>query len=113
MATLAHLRNKLRSGDVWLDRSAEYRRFDTYLLPQRAAAPIVAELGLPPTADEWLERRGRELDMRLKRFAAGLREGAYEGVRLVGRRLSKECASWVSTRRKKNRALISMDTSEG
>lgn len=88
VATLAHLRNKLRSGDVWLDRSADYRRFDTYLLPQRAAAPIVAELGLPPTADEWLERRGRELDARLKRFSAGLREGAYEGVTLVGRRLS-------------------------
>lgn len=88
VATLAHLRNKLRSGDVWLDRSADYRRFDTYLLPARAAAPIVAELGLPATGDEWLERRGRELDARLKRFAAGLREGAYEGVSLVGRRLS-------------------------
>ena len=25
-ATLAHLRNKLRSGDVWVDRSAAYRR---------------------------------------------------------------------------------------
>ncbi|WP_425524262.1 DUF4158 domain-containing protein [Brucella anthropi] len=33
-AMLAHLRNKLRSGDVWVERSSAYRRFDSYLLPE-------------------------------------------------------------------------------
>src|SRR5690606_613066 len=28
-ALFAHLRNKLRSGDVWVERSGEYRRFDS------------------------------------------------------------------------------------
>ena len=32
-AVLATLRDKLRSGDIWIERSASYRRFDSYLLP--------------------------------------------------------------------------------
>ena len=86
---LAHLRNKLRSGDVWVERSSAYRRFDSYLLPEPAAAPIVAELGLPPAADTWLEKRGRELDWRLKKFAQRLkrnqasRHESGESVRLL------------------------------
>ncbi len=30
-AVLATLRDKLRSGDIWVERSASYRRFDSYL----------------------------------------------------------------------------------
>ena len=29
IAVVATLRNKLRSGDVWVDRSSNYRRFDS------------------------------------------------------------------------------------
>src|SRR3546814_4480417 len=73
IATIAHLRNKLRSGDVWVERSAGYLRFDSYLLSEPQAKPIVSALGLPPTAGEWLEQRGRELDWRLKKFAQRLK----------------------------------------
>ncbi|MGX1500808.1 TnpA family transposase [Labrenzia sp. MBR-25] len=86
-ATLAHLRNKLRSGDVWVERSSAYRRFDSYLLPEPTAAPIVSGLGLPDTADEWLAQRGRELDWRLKRFERRLKRNQHEGVRFTGERL--------------------------
>ena len=55
-AVFATLRDKLRSGDVWVEGSSNYRRFDSYLLPSTAATAIVAELGLPATADEWLAR---------------------------------------------------------
>jgi hypothetical protein len=67
-AVLAALRDKLRSGDVRVEGSSNYRRFDSYLLPPAAVPAIAAELGLPATADEWLARRGAELDRRLKRF---------------------------------------------
>jgi hypothetical protein len=30
-AVLAALRDKLRSGDIWVERSSAYRRFDSYL----------------------------------------------------------------------------------
>lgn len=86
-AVLATLRNKLRSGDVWVERSSNYRRFDAYLLPATAVAPIAAELRLPATAEEWLAVRGRELDERLKRFAQRLRGGQLEGVELRDERL--------------------------
>ena len=87
IATIAHLRNKLRSGDVWVERSAGYRRFDSYLLSEPKAAPIVSALGLPPTSSEWLEQRGRELDWRLKKFAQRLKRDALEGVRYRDDRL--------------------------
>jgi hypothetical protein len=51
IATIAHLRNKLRSGDVWVERSAGYRRFDSYLLSEPKAKPIVSALGLPSDAE--------------------------------------------------------------
>ena len=64
-----------RSGDVWVERSANYRRFDSYLLPPGEVPPIAAKLGLPTTADEWLATRGAELDRRLRRFSRRLRRG--------------------------------------
>lgn len=87
VATFAHLRNKLRSGDVWVERSAGYRRFDSYLLSEPQSAPAVSALGLPPTADQWLAERGSELDSRLKKFAQKLKRGQLEGVRFTDGRL--------------------------
>jgi Domain of unknown function (DUF4158) len=72
-AVLATLRDKLRSGDVWIERSANYRSFDSYLLPLAGVPAIAAKLRLPATADEWLARRGAELDERLKYLACRLR----------------------------------------
>ena len=34
-AVFATLRDKLRSGDIWVERSSNYRRFDSYLLLRR------------------------------------------------------------------------------
>lgn len=87
-ALMAHVRNKLRSGDVWVDRSANYRRFDSYLLPTAKVAPVVAELNLPATADEWIASRARELDWRLKGFSSRLAKGKVEGVTLINGKLS-------------------------
>ena len=58
-AVFATLRDKLRAGDIWVERSSNYRRFDSYLLPPAAVPAIAAELGLPATADEWLDGEGR------------------------------------------------------
>ena len=87
-ATMAHLRNKLRSGDVWVERSDNYRRFDSYLLPAAEVAPIAAGLGLPSTADDWIANRAQELDWRLKRFAHRLARGKVEGVSFASGKLS-------------------------
>jgi TnpA family transposase len=86
-AVLATLRDKLRSGDVWVERSSGYRRFDAYLLPQAVVPEAAATLGLPASADEWLAARGKELDRRLRCFAGRLRRGELEGVELRDERL--------------------------
>ena len=86
-AVLATLRDKLRSGDVWVERSADYRRFDSYLVPQNAVPAITAGLQLSATADEWLAGRASELDRRLKRFSRQLLRGELEGVELRDGRL--------------------------
>ncbi|QNG48405.1 Tn3 family transposase [Sphingobium yanoikuyae] len=97
IATIAHLRNKLRSGDVWVERSTGYRQFDSYLLSEPKAKPIVSALGLPPTAGEWLEQRGRELDWRLKKFAQRLKRDALEGVRYRDGRLQISPVRTIAT----------------
>lgn len=79
-AVLATLRDKLRSGDIWVEGSSSYRRFDSYLLPSPAISTTAAELGLPATADEWLAQKATELDRRLKRFARRLQRGELGGV---------------------------------
>lgn len=86
-AVLATLRDRLRSGDVWVERSSDYRRFDAYLLSQAAVPAAAATLGLPATADEGLAAKGQELDRRLKRFARRLKRGEIEGVELRDGRL--------------------------
>ena len=86
-AVFATLRDRLRSGDVWVDSSANYRRIDSYLLPPDEVPAIATDLGLPATADEWLVRRGEELDARLKRFSKKLQRGLLEGVELRDGRL--------------------------
>jgi TnpA family transposase len=86
-AVLATLRDRLRSGYVWVECSSDYRRFDSYLLPPTAVPAIASRLNLPKSADEWLAVRGRELDRRLKRFAANLLQGKLAGVELQDERL--------------------------
>ena len=86
-AVLAHLRNKLRSGDMWVERSSGYRRFDSYMVPAKEAEAITGSLNLPVTADAWLEVRERELDWRLRRFSNRLERGRLDGVELRDGRL--------------------------
>ena len=86
-AVLATLRDRLRSGDIWVERSSDYRRFDSYLLPSPAVPAAAAELGLPRTAEGWLTTKGAELDRRLRRFARRLQRGELDGVEFRDGRL--------------------------
>jgi TnpA family transposase len=86
-AVLATLRDKLRSGDIWVERSSSYRSFDSYLVPVAAVPAATSDLGLPATAEDWLQTKAAELDRRLKRFARRLQRGELEGVKFDERRL--------------------------
>ena len=87
-AAVATLRDRLKSGDVWVEGSRGYRRFGDYLLPKDQVAaeahglPVTVELG------GYLAGRASLLDQRLANFARRLRQGDLVGVTLEGDRLS-------------------------
>ena len=81
-AVLATLRDGLRAGDVWVDGTRNYRRFDAYLLPKQQAAAAAADLPVDTDASRYLQGRAEELDLRLTRFARLLRTDRLEGVSL-------------------------------
>ena len=69
MAALAELRNALRSGDVWVPGSRQFKDFEDYLLPQAqfaAAAAGSPVVGLPADGNGYLEARFQLLAEKLQ-----------------------------------------------
>ena len=87
-AVVATLRDRLRSGDVWIEGSRAYRRFDDYLLPKPEVEGHATDLPFALDVDAYLADRAQTLDFRLTRFARLLSKGRLEGVTLVGDKLS-------------------------
>jgi hypothetical protein len=79
-AVLATLRDRLRSGDVWIERTRNYQRFDEYLLPPADVAKTAAALPVWTDVDAYLAGRSKALDFRLRRFVRLLTQGKLEGV---------------------------------
>jgi hypothetical protein len=40
LCMFSELRNRLRAGDVWVDRSRQYQDFETYLIPEMTWSTI-------------------------------------------------------------------------
>ena len=56
-AVVATLRDRLRAGDVWVEGSRDYRRFDAYLPPLDEAREVLAGSGLETDGPTWLQGR--------------------------------------------------------
>ena len=86
IATLAVLRERLRSGDIWVEGSRAFRPMDEQLMPKPAFAALKASddlgLGVPKDAVTYLSEARQTLDFNLKRLAYRARNGKLEGVRL-------------------------------
>jgi TnpA family transposase len=86
IATLAVLRERLRSGDIWVEGSRAFRPMDEQLMPKSAFAALKAvdELGLSVQGDAvaYLSEARQTLDFNLKRLAYRARNGKLEGARL-------------------------------
>ena len=86
-AVIATLRDRLRAGDVWVEGSRDYRRFDAYLPPVDEAENVLANSGLETDGPTWLDERRERLHHRLREVRQKLVGGHLEGVRLEGGRL--------------------------
>lgn len=79
IATLAALRDRLRSADVWVDGSRSFRPIDEHIMPRSTFTTMKEgdSLGLGVQAEA-----RQMLDFNLKRLAHRARSGKLEGVRL-------------------------------
>lgn len=86
IATLALLRDRLRSGDVWVEGSRAFRPIDEHLMPKPAFVALKEEdklgLGVPGDGAAWLVEIRQMMDFNLKRLAWRVRYGKLEGVRM-------------------------------
>lgn len=89
-AVAATLRDGLRAGDVWVEGTRNFQRFDAYLLNTRDAVKVAEQLPFETDASAYLADRSRNLDWRLRGFAKQLKGGKLEGVSLERDRLKLE-----------------------
>ncbi len=91
LAVLAHLRDRLRAGDIWVEGGRTYREFGDFLLPKPAFEALRAEGGLGlAVAPRWLDHlasRAGVLHARLERVAALAASGELPEARLADGRL--------------------------
>ena len=86
-ATVAMVRERLGSGDLWVEGTRDHLRFDSYLLSRPDAAAIAANLPFDTDVDRYLDGRAKLLDWRLRRFGNALKRGTLDGVELKGNEL--------------------------
>src|SRR6056297_3169606 len=86
-AVVSTLRERLRAGDVWVDGSREYRRFDSYLKPRGTAEIIMRDAGFETDPDAWLSDRRATMAKRLEQVDSALTRKALPGARIERGRL--------------------------
>lgn len=86
IATLAILRDRLRSAGTWVDGSRSFRPIDEHLMPRSTFTTMKQEdrlgLGVQHDGAAWLAEACQMLDFNLKRLARRARSGKLDGVRL-------------------------------
>jgi len=87
-ALMATLRDRLRSGDVWIEGSRSYKRFADYLLPKDEVAAEAETLPVNVEMGTYLAERASLLDQRLASFSRRLAKSDLIGVTLKGEELS-------------------------
>ena len=90
-AVVATLKDRLRAGDVWVDGSREYRRFDSYFMPRDKAEVIMRNAGFETDPEVWLADRRKKLEKRLTQVNRALSVWIYELHRIGSYSRYKAC----------------------
>jgi hypothetical protein len=56
VCVFSELRNRLRTGDAWVDRSRQYQDFETHLIPKLTFEMLKAEGPLPVEIETEVQR---------------------------------------------------------
>jgi TnpA family transposase len=92
VAVMMALRERLQSGDVWVEGSRAFRAFDDFLLPRDAFEKRhdAGELGLavPDRFDDWRDEKTKRLETRLREIDALAAAGELSEATLTGEGLS-------------------------
>lgn len=92
VAVFVHLRDRLKTGDIWVDGSRAWRSFEDYLLPRHVFDQMRAEsrlgLAIPENFAEWRAERTATLNAKLKALAKAATENAIPDAELTDRGLS-------------------------
>ena len=91
LCALSELRNGLRSGDIWIARSRQYKALEDYLLPdaewQRHQQDQTTEITIERDWPTYLAERQAELKTQLRAVEQLVATGALPDVRLAKDRL--------------------------
>jgi TnpA family transposase len=92
VAVMTTLRERLQSGDVWIEGSRAFRAFDDFLLPRDAFENRrkAGELGLvvPDRFDDWRAEKTERLEIRLRKVDALAASGELPEASLTEEGLS-------------------------
>jgi Tn3 transposase DDE domain len=87
LCVFSELRNRLRAGDVWVDRSRQYQEFETYLIPKLTFEILKVEGPLPVEIEtevqSYLESRRSALTQELTTVATLAESGKLPDVDLA------------------------------
>ncbi len=92
VAVIAALRDRLRSGDIWVEGSRAFRAFDDFLLPPETFATRRKEnelrLAVPDSFDDWRAERVGLLETRLREIDAMAAAGTLPDATITNEGLS-------------------------
>lgn len=86
MCALAELRSALRSGDVWVVGSRQFKDFEEYLLPTPTWQTMQASANVPVAVDTnfqtYIEQRQQLMSQQLARIVKSIADKQLVDVRL-------------------------------
>lgn len=92
VAVFVHLRDRLKTGDIWVDGSRAWRSFEDYLLPRHVFNQMRAEsrlgLAIPDNFSEWRAERTATLNAKLKALANAAADNAIPDAEISDNGLS-------------------------
>lgn len=89
---LSELKNSLRSGDMWIEGSKQFKNFESYLIPQKKWVEMTNQsqipINVPLDTDRYLSLKKQELNKKMELVCNAIQDKTIEGISIKNGRLS-------------------------